>query len=185
MPWTDPIYTGDATPGLSYDWNLYDWNNLENSTGAALTAYWGPNTTFTSQYLDSTEVDLTNWSVTIPGGGNNVTNIKVRFECRETTGWTDPGINVYFSQGNSGDYIQMSSGATWSFRSITDTPTGWGLTGAEIDNLVSNSASYGISIYTFQPATKRTPTINETVEIRHVTLEFEYNPVGGGILLAT
>jgi len=186
MPWTTPILPNLAGGGGNAQALLRAYN-VNQLTQASAYATWNPTSDITTIANGSQEMDVSQWDVTIPGGGSAVSNIKLSLEGRDGS---MPGTwDIYAFAWAGGQAKELGTLAgSWQTKSYTGTPANWGLTAGDINNLVSNSSSYGFSVY-LSPWSP-TPgsfyfTTFDWVRIRNIELSFEYGEGSdGGILLA-
>ena len=174
--WTSPIRAGYIVLLSSYDSAIQNIQNLKNANAEA---FWNPSGKWDWSHI----YGLGSWDVTIPGGGAAVITIKLSYQSWNS--YDDPGeYNFNFGgYGNTGTLFNPpipDTGSSWVTETISGTPAYFGLTATEINNLVSNSTSYGIR-FDMENYGVNYPDYN----IRNVTLEFEYIDLpSGGILLA-
>ena len=143
-------YTNLPLADSSGTWNDYNFSSPGGETGDT--------------------IKLTDWDIEIPGAGVNVTRMKLAMDASETI---SSGDLILYVNGHGIAITQKTkfiSGSLMSGYSIDATVASWGLSVAEINQLVSNSSTYGLEFHIITDGWN-----NSAVSIQNVTLSFEYN----------
>jgi hypothetical protein len=142
MAWTTPALCGAAAFVSSGDATFTGYANLPvpDTSGA-----WG-SYEFDASDVTGDTIKLTNWDIEIPGAGANVSRMKITVK-----GWENiptSGFDLIVSgRGITITEKEVAiAGQLWNEDTMDFTVAEWGLSETEINNLVSNSASYGFDL---------------------------------------
>ena len=171
MAWTPLTYAGAAAVQITGD---YSWLAISNLADGGGTFVQFPNNANQGDISDI--VKLTNWNITIPGGGAAVTKVRYSyFGAKSSTGAdtvrldTGTGFGVSYNSSRTPDLT-----GSYVYYTQESSPAVFGLTATEIDNLVSNSASYGMTMLAVLGSVQN----GIQTFVREIGLEFEYPSLG-------
>ena len=176
MAWTPIAYAGAAAVDSTGN---YSWFNINSLVGGGSTFVQFPNNA--NPFYESDKIKLTNWNITIPGGGSAVTKVRYSYYGRKVSAgadtiWLDTATGYGVTHNR---YSTSNLGTSYVLYTHEYTPASFGLTATEIDNLVSDSASYGMNILAI------IGTVGAGIQayVSNIALEFEY-PDAGSMMYA-
>jgi hypothetical protein len=165
MAWTTPALCGAAALVSSGDATFF---NYTNPTIPDASSSWGGYNFSTTDVTGDT-MKYTNWDIEIPGAGANVSRMKITVRGNENIPIGGFDLNINGRGITINEQTVDASGQVWAMDTVDLTIAEWGLTETEINNLVSNSATYGFEIDMFASQWS-----NSTCSIKDFYLSFEY-----------